>query len=44
MKAEADDIPGRVKCEFTGVMIFAPLPGQPPLDSKSVRKMLTDFP
>jgi hypothetical protein len=33
-----------VKCEFTGAMIFAPLSGQPPFDTESVREMLADFP
>jgi len=36
--------PGRVKCEFTGATIFAPLAGQPPFDTESVREMLADFP
>jgi len=37
-------VPGRVRCEFTGAMIFAPAPGQPPFDTESVREMLADFP
>ena len=37
-------VPDRVRCEFTGAMIFAPLPEQPPLDTESVREMLADFP
>lgn len=37
-------IPRRVKCKFTGALIFAPLAGYPPLDSESVREMLADFP
>jgi hypothetical protein len=37
-------VPARVRCEFTGAMIFAPLPEQPPLDTASVREMLADFP
>ena len=40
----AERSPGRVKCEFTGAMIFAPLSGQPPFDTESVREMLADFP
>lgn len=37
-------IPSRVRCEFTGAMIFAALPDQPPLDTESVKEMLADFP
>lgn len=36
--------PQRVRCEFTGAMIFAPLAGQAPLTTESVREMLSDFP
>jgi hypothetical protein len=36
--------PVKTRCKFTGAMIFAPLPDQPPLDTKSVREMLSDFP
>jgi hypothetical protein len=36
-------IPGRVKCEFTGATIFAPLVGHPPLDTASVHEILTEF-
>jgi hypothetical protein len=36
--------PQRVRCEFTGAMIFAPSTGQPPLTTDSVREMLSDFP
>ena len=36
--------PTQVKCEFTGAMIFAPLPDQPPMDTKLVREILADFP
>jgi hypothetical protein len=36
--------PALVRCEFTGAMIFAPLQGQPPLTTESVREMLADFP
>jgi len=43
-KKGASRVPGRVRCEFTGAMIFAPLPEQPPLDTESVREMLADFP
>ncbi len=40
----APGVPGRVRCEITGAMIFAPLTGQPPFDTESVREMLADFP
>lgn len=40
----AEVAPGLVKCELTGAMIFAPVPGQPPFDTESVREMLADFP
>jgi hypothetical protein len=36
----ATPVPVRVQCEFTGAMIFAPLPGLPPFDTESVREML----
>jgi hypothetical protein len=37
-------VPGKMRCEFTGAMIFAPLPDLPSLDTESVREMLADFP
>jgi hypothetical protein len=37
-------LPQRVRCEFTGAMIFGPMPGLPPLTDESVREMLSDFP
>ena len=40
----ATRVPGKVRCEFTGAIIFAPLPDLPPLDTESVREMLADFP
>ena len=36
--------PGRVKCAFTGAMIFAPLANQPPLTTESVKQIMADFP
>lgn len=35
---------GKVRCEFTGAEIFAPLSGSPLLTSDQVREMLGDFP
>jgi hypothetical protein len=35
---------GKVRCEFTGAEIFAPLEGSRPLTSEQVREMLADFP
>ncbi|MEI6349559.1 MAG: hypothetical protein WCP06_00465 [Verrucomicrobiota bacterium] len=40
----ASGTPARVRCEFTGAMIFAPLSEQPPLDTEVVRELLADFP
>jgi hypothetical protein len=37
-------LPTRMKCEFTGAMIFAPLTDQIPFDTESVRNTLSDFP
>jgi len=37
-------LPQRVRCEFTGAMIFAPMPGQQGLTTAAVREMLADFP
>lgn len=34
----------RVRCEFTGAMIFDASPGLPKLTTKTVRGMLADFP
>jgi len=34
----------RVRCEFTGAMIFDNSPGTAPLTTQSVREMLVDFP
>jgi hypothetical protein len=34
----------KVRCEFTGAEIFAPVPDQSPLTTEEVREMLTDFP
>ena len=41
--SKAASIP-RVKCKFTGAMIFGPSPDRPPLNTESVREMLEDFP
>ncbi|MCW1922853.1 hypothetical protein OKA05_09850 [Luteolibacter arcticus] len=35
---------GKVRCEFTGAEIFAPVTGAEPLTTESVREMLADFP
>lgn len=35
---------GKVRCEFTGAEIFAPLPGGKPLTTADIREMLADFP
>lgn len=43
-ETDAAEPPQRVRCEFTGAMIFAPLSGQKPLTTGTVREMLTDFP
>lgn len=37
-------MPRRVRCEFTGAMIFDASPGLAPLTTKTVREMLADFP
>jgi hypothetical protein len=37
-------LPRRQRCEFTGAMIFAPLPGQIGMTTESVREMLANFP
>ena len=34
----------KVRCEFTGAEIFAPLVGAEPLTTEAVREMLADFP
>jgi hypothetical protein len=34
----------KVRCEFTGAEIFAPLSGAEPLTTEAVREMLADFP
>ena len=34
----------KVRCEFTGAEIFAPLVGAGPLTTESVHEMLADFP
>lgn len=36
--------PGRVRCRFTGAMIFAPLVSQPPLTTETVKEIMADFP
>jgi hypothetical protein len=42
----SEDLPpvGKVRCDFTGATIFAPLPDSPKLTTASVRRMLTEFP
>jgi hypothetical protein len=42
--AGATKTPARVRCEFTGAMIFAPISGRGSFDTESVREMLADFP
>ena len=42
--AQTPEPPQRVRCEFTGAMIFAPLSGRKPLTTDSVRGILSDFP
>jgi hypothetical protein len=42
--SKAAALPPRRRCEFTGAMIFAPLPGQQGMTTESVRAMLADFP
>lgn len=37
-------LPRKVRCEFTGAMIFAPMPDQKGLTTASVREMLANFP
>lgn len=37
-------LPEQERCEFTGAMIFSPLPGQKELTTAAVRAILTDFP
>ena len=37
-------VPERVRCPFTGAMVFAALPGQGALTTEAVREMLTEFP
>ena len=34
----------RVRCQYTGAMIFAPATGKPPLTTDTVRQILSDFP
>jgi hypothetical protein len=36
--------PGRVRCPLTGALVFAPLPGHPPLTTEAVNQILGDFP
>jgi len=36
--------PGRVRCAFTGALIFAPLANQPPLTTETVKEIMADFP
>lgn len=40
---QSSEPPQRVRCEYTGAMIFAPS-GQKPLTTGNVREMLSDFP
>ena len=34
----------RVRCPYTGALVFAPQKGMAPLTTESVREMLSDFP
>ena len=36
--------PAKVRCPYTGAMIFASLDNQPPLTTDTVRELLSDFP
>jgi hypothetical protein len=36
--------PGKVRCRYTGAMIFAAPENQPPLTTEAVRELLSDFP
>jgi hypothetical protein len=36
--------PAKVRCPYTGAMIFAPADNQPPLTTDAVRELLSDFP
>ncbi len=36
--------PRRVRCPRTGALIFGALDDQPPLDTATVRELLSDFP
>lgn len=42
--AVAPTKPERVRCEFTGAMIFAPLSNHPPLTNEAVKELSADFP
>jgi len=41
---KAPALPRRVRCEFTGAMIFAPMPDAKELTTATVREMLANFP
>jgi len=36
--------PAKVRCPYTGAMIFASPDNQPPLTTEAVRDLLSDFP
>lgn len=44
MGASGSSPVAKVRCEFTGAEIFAPLAGTEPLTTAAVREMLADFP
>ena len=44
MGSEPGATMSKVRCEFTGAEIFAPLAGAGPLTTETVREMLADFP
>ncbi|MEK7953081.1 plasmid mobilization protein [Luteolibacter soli] len=44
MGNEPGEVVEKIRCEFTGAEIFAPLAGAEPLTTEAVREMLADFP
>jgi hypothetical protein len=42
--APAPTKPAKVRCPYTGAMIFASPDDQPPLTTDAVRELLSDFP
>lgn len=41
---QASAVPRKERCEFTGAMIFSPMPDQKGITTDAVRGMLADFP